>query len=78
MITYNDSINIGKAICDAVKAECNNHSGDSDIARHSRWASRGTAQRAMDNLWFDILPTRVKEKFSYRTDNFYIACGWPE
>lgn len=72
MITKKDALNVGIAICDAVKGECRKHSSGSENVI----VSRSTGIEALESLWYDVLPERVKADFNYDRGSFYRACGW--
>lgn len=91
MITKADAIKIGQAICAAVSREQQN-AIDKGCNR-SRLAARGAGVYAMDNLWYDVLPIKVRDAFcadmqrekprglppiGHGKDAFYKACGWPD
>lgn len=80
MITKKDAIAVGTAICKAVIREQDNVSG----ARERVWSARGTGIYALDNLWYDVIPNKVKFPYGqgnlsvYTKEDFYKDCGWPE
>ncbi len=92
MITKKDAIAIGKAICDAVKREQENNTSKTPIGTDYRddvqskrvSSARGTGLYAMDNLWYDVIPLKLKETYGpgnlsvWTKDEFYKECGWPE
>lgn len=82
MITKNDAIKAGKAICDAARrmSEENDPSvGDLHATiSNRRHAARGACIYAMDNLWYDVMPNRIREQFSFQREKFYEVCGWPD
>ena len=73
MITKKDAIKLGQAICKAVARECEAHKGQGS---QSSIAARGVGIYAIDNIWYDVLPERVKADFNYDRGSFYRACGW--
>lgn len=75
MITRIDAINIGAAIIKGRNLEASRYKGEGTIAEF-RSAIRGTAIRALDNLWYDVLPIKVRESFGRSKDSFYTAVGW--
>lgn len=80
MITKKDAIAVGTAICKAVLKEQDNVSGN----RERVWSARGVGIYALDNLWYDVIPNKVKASFVagngaiYSREQFYKDCGWPE
>lgn len=82
MITKKDAIAIGTAICAAVTRDCASV-GNGQYTAEARYSARGTGCYAIDNLWYDVLSSKVREQFpdscGYPDKNaFYKACGWPE
>lgn len=76
MITKNDAVAAGKAICaglDREQAQPALRGPDNQ----ARYAARGVALYAMDNLWYDVLPENVRRSFQYSKDAFFEACDWP-
>ncbi len=94
MLTKTDTIKVGKAICDAVRKEqlCIPKYRDStglpvctsEEERKAMYSARGTGCYAMDNLWHDVVPLKVKYPFGqdnlsvYTKEQWYRDCGWPE
>lgn len=92
MITKKDAIAIGTAICKAVKRETENLTEYTinGVAKYSQedgkriYSARGTGIYALDNLWYDVIPNKVKFPYGqgnlsvYTKDDFYKDCGWPE
>lgn len=74
MMTVSDAIKAGKAICDAARriSECS-----APMDRDLVHMGRGACIYAMDNLWYDALPLKVRTAFNHTKDRFYDACGWP-
>lgn len=75
MITVNDAIKMGKAVCDAARRVSETTDFTDKVAKH---AGRGTCIWAMDNLWFDVLPLAVRAKLDNNREAFYQKCGWPD
>lgn len=70
MITKNDAINIGKAIVQACEREKRQNPSSS-------YNVNGVCGYALDNLWYDVLPNKTKEKFNYSNAEFFNAV-WPQ
>ena len=82
MITHKDAIAIGSAICKAVAKECASV-GNGQYTAEARYSARGAACYAMDNIWYDVLSSKVREAFKGPDgypdkSRFYKDCGWPE
>jgi hypothetical protein len=75
MLTKKDAIAVGKAICDAAR-RVSETSAESE--RNLVHMGRGTCIYAMDNLWYDVFPPKVRDYFGLNKDAFYEACGWPQ
>ena len=73
MITLSEAIKIGSAICGAVEKESKNAT-----PQESTYRVRGCGIYALDNLWYDVLPVKVKVALNNDKDAFYKACNWPE
>lgn len=87
MISKKDAIAIGKSYCDALKREQDNNTGQTVVGTEAPrdekqsnrvYGARGVANYAMDNLWHDVLPVKVREAFEYNQDAFRKECGWPD
>lgn len=74
MITKTDAIAIGKALVAGMKHECEVVATIHNDER--RWAARGAIIRALENLWCDVLPIPVREKFNYNNREFFAAVGF--
>lgn len=74
MITKKDAINIGKAIVKALNMELDT---DTPLPDVQRWALRGSASRALNNLYYDVLPVKVRYQFA-GTDDFFEQVNWPK
>lgn len=71
MITKKDALNVGIAICNAVKKEVQNYEGQRPLI----YAARGTGVEAMTNVWH-TLSDKVKAEFNFDMQSFSRACGW--
>ncbi|WP_321967177.1 hypothetical protein [Burkholderia cepacia] len=76
MITKKDAIAAGKAICTGLSREQTKPELQGPD-NQARYAARGVALYAMDNLWYDVLPGKVRLAFQYSKDAFFEACDWP-
>lgn len=74
MITKKDAINIGKAIVKALNMELDTVE---PIPNVQRWALRGSASRALNNLYYDVLPVKTRQQFA-GTNDFLKQINWPE
>lgn len=75
MLTKNDAIAVGSAICNAAKRSSDENTGPDNKARYE---ARGACVYALDNIWYDVLSNKVKEQFEYDSRKWYAACGWPD
>ena len=81
MLTKNDAIKVGKVICDVAR-RIGNDSNKSDY--HLTLMGRGTCIYAMDGIWQDVVPLKIKYPHGqdnlsvYTKDQWYRDCGWPE
>lgn len=75
-MTRKEAISAGSAICKAAKRTSEENAGaHNDQLRH---AARGACIYALDNLWYDVVPLKVRDTFQHRKEEFYAACGWPD
>lgn len=71
MITAKEALAIGKTIVAGMNREAARHDAGS-----SEWvAARGAALNIIEDLWYDVLPLKVRETIGSR-DYFLVACGW--
>lgn len=82
MLIRKDAIKAGQAICKAAKRISEENEGaHNDKQRHQ---ARAACAYAMDNLWYEAIPIKVRDTFnigdaiSQSRNAFYVACGWPE
>lgn len=76
MITRKDAIAIGQAIIFARNKEIRisrQLDGDLDLRRVG---ANGTAYDAIQNIWHDVFPNRVKESFNYDVNTFHTTIGY--
>jgi hypothetical protein len=92
MITKKDAIAVGTAICKGVIREQELNTSKTVVGTDYRdekqsnrvWGARGAGLAAMDNLWYDVIPNKLKyphgqANLAYWTrEQFYKECGWPE
>lgn len=75
MITSKEAVLIGKVIVQAKRKE----QEDFYNARYALEATNGLAWTALNNLWYDILGEKAKQKFEYSFYEFYkqviLACS---
>jgi hypothetical protein len=71
MLTKSDAVKVGKAIVDAFNKEVEMNLSSFDMP-----TARGIAYSALQNIWYDVLPVKVREQFGYQYDNFAVACFW--
>lgn len=71
MITAKEALAIGKTIVAGMNRETARYAPGS-----AEWlAARGAALNSIDDLWYDVLPLKVRETIGSR-DYFLVACGW--
>lgn len=75
MITRKDAIKAGSAICNAAKRVTEEWVGLGQ--NEFRGKGRGACIYALDNLWYDVLPIKVRDTFVGGINVFYEECGWP-
>jgi hypothetical protein len=63
-----DAINIGKAIVKALNTELDTNTPLPDV---QRWALRGSASCALNNLCYDVIPIKTRRQFA-GTDDFFL------
>ena len=68
MLTKTDAIAVGKAFLAAANKE-----KDSSSTAEENYVINGVLIRALENLWYDLLTDKVKEKFNYNKENFLNA-----
>ena len=73
MITKKDAIALGKAIVQARDREVLFNDGDDKVRYHAN----GVCGYALDNLWYDVLPNKVKAQFNYDSAAFKDLV-WPQ
>lgn len=73
MITKKDAIALGKAIVAARDREVLFNESDDKVRYHAN----GVCSYALDNLWYDILPSKVKEQFGWSLEAFKDLV-WPQ
>ena len=66
MITKKDAIALGKAISSGASAEKANCFNRQDEV----YAIQGATYRMLNNIWYDVLPSKVKEQFGFDSQNF--------
>jgi len=70
MITKENALQIGKAMVKAAIAEKDNHWNEASTS----YAINGSLHRALNNLWYDVLPDKTKQAFDYDNQEFLDAC----
>lgn len=71
MITAKEALAIGKTIVAGMGRETARHPAGS-----REWlAARGAALNSIEDLWYDVLPLKVRETIGSR-DYFLVGCGW--
>lgn len=68
MLTRTDAIAVGKAFLQAARKE-----KDASSTAEENYTINGVLIRALDNLWYDLLTDKVKEKFYFNKDNYLNA-----
>lgn len=80
MITRKDAIALGVAIVSGMQKEEafveNSKWQDLGVKTQARCSARGSIINALDNLWYEVFPDKVKESFMMRRDDYYKAVGW--
>lgn len=78
MITKKEAIALGKAIVAARDREVlfNEVSFNASDAK-VRYHANGVCGYALDNLWYDVLPNKVKEQFGWSVEAFKDLV-WPQ
>lgn len=66
MITKKDAIALGKAISAGATAEKKN----CFIRQDEVYAIQGATYRMLNNIWYDVLPPKVREQFGFDCQNF--------
>lgn len=70
MITTKEAIAIGHQIVLACQRECERATDP-----NQRFAARGVALNSIQNLWYDVLPLKVRESIG-SIAAFHVDCGW--
>mgnify|MGYP005608995711 CR=1 FL=1 len=87
MLTKKDAVAVGTAIVNGLKRELERHQPGllpatqtpaprTKEQEQGAFTACGVALYALDNLWYDVLPEKVKVSFGWKVDNYYEACGW--
>lgn len=71
MITKTDAIKIGEQLIAAMHKELM-HETDSK----GRCTVRGVTVSALDNLWYEMFPEKVRAAFNYKKELYYASIGW--
>lgn len=66
MLTKKDAIAVGKAMTAGAIAEKENCFNRQDEV----YAIQGATHRMLSNIWYDVLPSKVKEAFDWNVQNF--------
>ena len=66
MLTKKDAIAVGKAMIAGAAAEKENCFNRQDEV----YAIQGATHRMLNNLWYDVFPSKVKEAFGFDVQNF--------
>jgi len=64
MITKNDAINIATSIANSAKFDITNHGKYDTIP-----AIRGAIFRSLDDIWYNVLPLKIREQFNSDTES---------
>lgn len=70
MITKENALQLGKAIVQAALSEKDNHWNEA----HTCYAINGCLHRALNNIWYDVLPDKTKAGFDYDNQKFLDMC----
>ena len=70
MITKDDAIKIAKAIAVAARHDISEYTSPFGIQAAQVPAIRGAAFRAIDEIWYEVLPMSTREKFGNYNVNF--------
>lgn len=70
MITKENALQIGKAIVKAATAEKDDCWNDPQAC----YVINGSLHRALDNIWYDVLPEKTKAGFDYDNQKFLDMC----
>ena len=67
MITKKDAIAVGKAVVAAANREKETHYNQQE----PRWIINGVLFYTLDNLWYDVFSSKLKEQFGYDRNKFF-------
>jgi hypothetical protein len=76
MMTLKDAIAVGSAIC-KVASRITSETAGRPQDQSLRHMGRGTCIYALDDLWYDVLPLKVRDQLGNSKERFYTECGWP-
>ena len=66
MITKSEAIKLGVAAYQGADREKENAYNE----RESVWSINGTLHRILGNLWYDVFPAKLREKFNYSYEEY--------